>query len=658
MPESEFNAQFFEQFLDDYYAESDEHLLSVRRNLLTLEDSLNAGQAIEKNVLNELFRSFHTLKGISAMANVAPAETLAHFMESYLRDLREGHAALTDEGVHALIESTRKIEEIVAARRAGTDLPPIENEIKLLESVAGDDGESIDSEASANAVSNETGAPAAQKSPLQSARYLFTFTSAAELAERNVNVNSVRERLQAIGTIHKATPAIKEGGKIAFEFIVETAAEESVFEAWHEDGITFEKIESATEKPEILPELPATESQKTGLFGQTNIVRVDLARLDELMLMVGELVISRAKLAEQIRQAENKLPSGEWRSLQEVNQAIERQLRNLRDGVMRVRMIPIGEIFERMKFAVRDLSRETGKRVRLEITGENTEIDKLLVERMLDPLLHLVRNAVSHGIETAEIRRAKGKPPEGIIRLHAATVGETVEIEITDDGGGINRSEIAQLARKRGLIGSGEKFDEAMLMEVLCLPGFSTREEADKTSGRGVGMDVVCRTVGELGGNIKLDTETGKGTGFRIQLPLTLAIADALIVAAGRERFAVPQANVREVIEIKRSAVREFENNEIIEYRGQPLPIIRLAKLFDLEEKNGGAFHAFVVGEGAHAVGIAVDRIIGQSEIVIRAINDPLAQVPGISGATELGDGRVVLILDVAVITRRLKQKI
>jgi two-component system chemotaxis sensor kinase CheA len=195
-------------------------------------------------------------------------------------------------------------------------------------------------------------------------------------------------------------------------------------------------------------------------------------------------------------------------------------------------------------------------------------------------------------------------------------------------------------------------------MEMLCLPGFSTREEADKTSGRGVGMDVVCRTVGDLGGDIRLETEARAGTKFRIQLPLTLAIADALIVAVDRERYAVPQSSVREVIAVERAAVRQFENNEVIEYRGSVLPIIRLAKLFALEDKYRETFHAFVVGEGRQAVGIAVDRVIGQSEIVVRAVKDELVQVPGISGATELGDGRVVLILDVPVLTRRLKQKL
>jgi two-component system chemotaxis sensor kinase CheA len=652
MPETEFNAEFFEQFLDDYFAESDEHLQSVRRNLLAIEDVLAAGRAVEKNILNELFRSFHTLKGISAMANVTAAETLAHYMESYLRGLRDGQIVFTVEGLDALIESTKKLEEIVAARRENSEIPAIAAEINLLESFTAEES------GDGGAASFETGPVAEEESTAADAPYLFTFAPSPELAARDINVNSVRERLQAVGAIRKSTPSVRPGGQIAFEFVVETGADESVFAGWQADGISFEKMESAPESPEIVNETAVSESQKSGLFGQLNVVRVDLARLDELMLMIGELVISRAKLSEQIKQLEDKLPSGDWRGLQELHHAIERQLRNLRDGVMRVRMIPIGEIFERMQFAVRDLARESARRIQLEITGKNTEVDKLLVERMLDPLLHLVRNAASHGIEDAATREARGKPPAGKIRLHAGTVGETVEIEISDDGGGIDRQEVARRARKLGLLKAGEIKDDALLLEILCAPGFSTRDQADKTSGRGVGMDVVRRTVEDLGGIIKLETEAGKGTKFRIQLPLTLAIADALIVTSGGERFAVPQANVREVIEVERSAVREFENNEVIEHRGAALPIIRLSRLFALEENGHQAFHAFVVGEGNQAVGVAVDRVLGQNEIVIRAINDPLAQVAGISGATELGDGRVVLILDVAAITRRLKQKL
>jgi two-component system, chemotaxis family, sensor kinase CheA len=652
MPQSEFNAQFFEQFLDDYFAESDEHLLGIKRNLLAFEDSLKNDQTIEKNILNELFRSFHTIKGISAMANVSDAETLAHYMESYLRLLRDEYTSLTDEGLSVLIESTKKLEEIIAARRDKTETPGINEEVDWLKSLI------LDEEA------NNTNLPllgksaANQKTPSTNPTYLFIFTPAPELAERNINVNSVRERLQTIGVIQKSTPMVQPGGKIAFEFIVSTGTKAAAFADWETDGIRFEKIEvPQPEKPEISGKA-TLESQKSGLFGQSNTVRVDLSRLDELMLMVGEMVISRAKLAEQLRQVENSLPSGQWRNLQEINHSIERQLRNLRDGVMRVRMIPIGEVFERMQFAVRDLVRENGKQIRLHITGENTEIDKLLVERMLDPLLHLVRNSVSHGIEDQKTRESGGKPAEGIIELQAKTIGETVVIEISDDGCGIDRQKVAGRAREQGLLNDQEDLDEEKLLEILCTPGFSTRDEADIASGRGVGMDVVKRTIDELGGLIELKTEVTKGTQFRIQLPLTLSIAASLIVAVEGERFAVPQSNVREVIEIEPKNVRKFENNEVIEYRGAPLPIVRLASLFGLKEKDQRAFYAFVVGEGKQAVGVAVDRVIGQSEVVIRAIKDPLVQVPGISGATELGDGRVVLILDVPAITRRLKQKL
>jgi two-component system chemotaxis sensor kinase CheA len=293
--------------------------------------------------------------------------------------------------------------------------------------------------------------------------------------------------------------------------------------------------------------------------------------------------------------------------------------------------------------------------VKLEITGENTEIDKLLVERMLDPLLHLVRNAISHGIESPAEREAAGKPRTGVVRLRALAEGESAVIEISDDGRGIDGADIKEKARRRGIYIADDDLDSASLLDILCMPGFSTKAEADKASGRGVGMDVVGKVIDELGGTIDLETETSIGTTFTIRLPLTLAIANALIVTVDGERFAVPQSNVREVLSIGAESVTRFENNEIIEYRGEPLPLIRLARVFRLKESGDDPFDAFVVENGKHPVGIAVDRVLGQREIVIRSINDPLGRVAGISGATELGDGRAVLILDVADIARSLR---
>ena len=643
MVDNEFDAQFFEQFLDDFYAEADEHLRSVRRHLLEFEDSLDSNQDFSRNTLNELFRSFHTLKGISAMANVSAAETLAHHMEDYLRLLRDGHISFARTGLEALIDGTKKIEQIVIARRENKEIPNIDAEILRFESMTLSETEKGDRPAS---FTPELREPEQGNSPNKTL-FKFRFEPSSDLADRNININEVRSRLESIGTIQDSKPLIIPDGKVAFEIIVSTDHDESEFIEWQYDGISVERLSELPEHSEDSSFSKDVDSARKGFFGQSNTVRVDLSRLDDLMLKVGELVITRAKLGEQMGQMGRYLPSEHERDLQEITHKFEKQLRDLRDGVMRVRMVPIGEIFERMQFVARDIARETGKRVRLEITGENTEIDKLLVERMLDPLLHLVRNAISHGIESPADRQAVGKPIEGTVGLHAEAEGESVVIEISDDGRGIDLNSVATRAGEGGFVKTHEELDDEGLLEILCAPGFSTKEEADKTSGRGVGMDVVKRIVDDLGGTLTLKTEQSRGTAFMVRLPLTLSIAEALIVTVDNERFAVPQTAIREILEIEPDSVTTFENNEVVEYRGEAMPLVRLAKLFNLVDRRDRSFHAFVIEQGKRSVGIAVDRVIGQREIVVRTINDPLLQVTGVSGATELGDGRAVLILNV-----------
>jgi two-component system chemotaxis sensor kinase CheA len=327
-----------------------------------------------------------------------------------------------------------------------------------------------------------------------------------------------------------------------------------------------------------------------------------------------------------------------------------RQLRDLRESVMRVRMVQIGEIFERMTFVVRDLARESGKKIVVQLSGGETEIDKFLVERMMDPLMHLVRNAVSHGLETVAAREAQGKRSEGLLSLSAMTAGERIVIKIADDGRGIDRNVVLARARARGLGHAGAELDDEALLELICTPGFSTRDEADRESGRGVGMDVVKKATEELGGRVSLATKLGHGTTFTIELPLTLAVAEALIVSVNGQRFAVPQSGVREVLEVESASTKVLENNEIILYRGKVLPLLRLARVFEMNHERGDKFHVLVIGDEINAVGLAVDRILGQREIVVRAIKDPLAQSRGIAGATELGDQRVVLILDISAL--------
>jgi two-component system chemotaxis sensor kinase CheA len=627
-PDSEAADNFGEQFLDDYYAECDEHIAAVRRHLLALDQQVGEGR-IDSALLDELFRSFHTIKGISGMVGFREEEQLAHRIEDTLRAVRQGDLSLNLDSINGLIESVALLDRRLAARRSKAPLPVLP-------------GEDTTATLPANA------AGAAGTEPL----LIFTveFTPTLALAERGININSLRARMQEIGEILKSTPKVKGQGEISFQFQVRTRVNLMALPEWNSEG-----LETKADAP-----VPVEIHRPAPKVASSNVVRVDLVRLDELIRTVGEMVTSRARMEDQVKQVRKSLPSPEWRAMFESTQTMARLLRDLRDGVMRVRMVQVGEIFDRMQFVVRDMARESGKRVIVDVVGQETEIDKFLIERLMDPLLHLVRNAVSHGLERPDERRAAGKPPEGRLTLRATTTGENVSIEIADDGRGIDVERVAERARTTGLLAAGVPLDDARLLELICYPGFSTRTEADRESGRGIGMDVVKSTVEALTGTLSFSTHRNLGSRFCIELPLTLAMADALIVAVQGQTYAVPQSTVREVFEVDPSAVRALESNEIIAHRGSALPLFRLSKFFNLSEpqhSRDGRFHVFVTGAGTNALGIAVDRIVGHQEIVVRTIGDSLVQVPGIAGATDLGDEKVVLILDVPALRRSALQE-
>jgi two-component system, chemotaxis family, sensor kinase CheA len=647
----------FADFIDDYFVECDEHLGIARQSLLALEASVDQPQ-VDRGRLEELFRSFHSVKGLSAMVGVVEAEKLAHQMESYLSALRAERIRLTTGGLETLIGGVLMLERVIGARREHRPPPSVDALLAQFAAlVRADRGAALPLATPAAAGkpmeldADKTRALAAALAHGKQV-WRFTFVPAPELAARNVNVNAIRQRLQTIGDLIHAAPVVLPGTGIAFTFIVATQHPEATFVPWRTDALTYAPYAAPP------PEPVAPSSATTSSLMPPNMVRVDLGRLDDLMRMVGELVISRARLAESLRRIESRVPGGEMRALHETNQAIERQLRDLREGVMRVRLVPVREIFARMQFVVRDLTREYGKKVSLTLSGQETEIDKLLVERMMDPLLHLVRNAVSHGLESAEERVRAGKSPEGSLMLRASTTGETIVIEVEDDGRGIDAAAVVERARGVGLVPADATSDSVVLLDILSAAGFSTRDEADRTSGRGVGMAVVRTVIEELGGSMSLETEPGVGTHFTIHLPLTLAIADALIVTVSGQTFAVPQVAVREVLQVEPANLRVLENNELIPYRAGVLPLVRLTAFFGHPEPPGGSFHTLVVGTGRNTVGLAVERVIGLREIVVRPLADVLLRVPGIAGVTELGDGRVVLILDAVPLARAARKQL
>jgi two-component system chemotaxis sensor kinase CheA len=628
---------FLAGFMDDYFAEFEEHLGTIRRLLLALEGSI--GRPADPAVLEELFRSFHSIKGISGMVELREAEMLAHHMESFLRVLRQRHVPVTTVGVDALIRGVAALERTIAARRANETMPSPDEAIAQVDAATSDAGP------------ENTPAPEAEAA-VPSWRLLFV--PSPELLAQGINVDQIRTRLRAVGTIVDAIPKVLPTG-IAFEFRLAGEIDADTMAALVANGVTVDRIEGAAAGP-AAPDAGSTDEFTTAApLTSSHVVRVELARLDELMRMIGDLVISRARLEDALAHAERHLPPREWRAIQENASLIERQLKELREGVTRVRLVPVREIFQRMPFVVRDLSRESGTRIRLELRGQQTEIDKYLIERMMDPVLHLVRNAVSHGFESAAERVAAGKPAEGTLALSAAGIGDSVLLEVADDGRGIDVEAVAERARALGVPLPDGGMNETTLLEVICAPGFSTRDETDRVSGRGVGMSVVRQTVLELNGRLSLSTVRGSGTRFTIELPLTLSIADALIATVGDRTFAVPQSAVREVLEVDPSSLRQVEDREITPFRDGVLPIVRLSRVFNLEARPRRALHVFVIGSGLDQMGVAVDRIVGQREIVVRSMADALIRVDGIAGATDLGDGRVVLILDLSVLARQVR---
>ena len=622
---------FIDAFMAEYLAECDEHLTAVRRVLL---DAERRDGTLTPSALEELFRSFHSIKGLSGMVEVREAEQLAHHMESYLRALRGRSTGMTRAGLATLIEATQALEQVIARRRRHESAPVFDGLVERLNALPTD--------ATERRLAADTH-PQNEARP----RWRVVFSPSADLAARGIGVDRVRALLTDAGDIVEASPLVSSDGGIQFTFVIEGLLGDSDVAEWSEKGLTFTRLPDAAAEQTSDAAPPAPEpSIGAGVLAPSHYVRVDLARLDDLMRMIGDLVIGRARLADALSRIEPRVPPIEWRPVQEHSLSLERQLRDLREGVMRVRLVPVSEIFRRMPLVVRDLAREMGKQVILETEGQDTEIDKFLVERMLDPMLHLVRNAMSHGIETPEERASIGKPPDARITLRAASVGDLVVLEVADDGRGVSADAVAAQARAAGLSVPEGPLGNDDLLAILCAPGFSTRTEADRASGRGVGMAVVDTTVHELGGKLSLDTAPGQGTRFVIELPITLAITDAILARVGTQVFAVAQSAIREVIEVAPESIRAIENNELAPYRDGVLPIVRLSRLFTLEARPGRALHVFVVGQGHGMVGLAVDRIIGQREIVVRTLADALVKVEGVVGATDLGDGRAVLILD------------
>jgi two-component system chemotaxis sensor kinase CheA len=401
-----------------------------------------------------------------------------------------------------------------------------------------------------------------------------------------------------------------------------------------------------THQPTLSPVKENKPDTPVAAIGDSGSIRVSVEKIDELMNTVGELVITQAMLSQLGTAMEG--PNAE--KLRAGLAQLERNTRELQESVMRVRMLPISFVFSRFPRMVRDIAQRLGKQIDLKLTGEQTELDKTVLEKIGDPLVHLVRNSIDHGIEMPDARIAAGKPAAGTVHLDACHRGGNIAVEVSDDGGGLDKDRILAKARQRGLVGPNDALTDDQIHDLIFLPGFSTAEKTTDLSGRGVGMDVVRRNVKELGGKIELRSEQGKGSRFIITLPLTLAIVDGQSVAVGSETYIIPLISIVESMRLKETAISRLSgHNEVFSFRGDYLPIIRLHELFGVEPRARALHEGLVViaeGDGRR-VGLFVDDLLGQQQVVIKSLEANYGHVEGVSGATILGDGSVALILDV-----------
>jgi two-component system chemotaxis sensor kinase CheA len=714
------------EFLEGFLEESGEHLQSINRNLLRLEELVErqdldshaeamAAVAIERvELLNTLFRSFHTLKGLSGMVGLTDASRLSHAMEAVLSSLQREEYALTTMVVDALLQGTNALAEVIDARRsaeinaADVSSPDITVPLRVLDrlresgsiTVAEEDAAEtspVDVDSPGGVQLDETlpglGAyPEVVKSLgdlerqklLAAARAgetinVAVFRSSVERATRGENVDQVRQQIVQVGSLIKAIPAMRNGAiHFLFLFSTKKPVEEGAI-------VADEVAQLALQLPEPAQPARPTDRATVRAAGSSPVVRVDLERLDELMRYAGELITLRARLGANLAQLEG-VPGPLKRELTNTYQQFGRSLRDLRRAILHARMVPLAETFKRMPLVARDLARASQKEVRLVIQGETTEVDKLLVERILDPLIHLVRNAITHGIETPEERTALGKPARGRIVLCGIPEGDHIRIEVSDDGRGLDLNRVAEKAAALGWLPPGSAISTDEALEFITRPGFSTRDRADLSAGRGVGLDVVRRMVSAFGGKLSMVTEAERGTTFQMRLPLTLVVVDALFVRAGKQQFAVQRDDVERIIEIDPSAVVTAESGMLLQAGQDYFVLHPLADLLRVPAA-GGRSHAaggrsHEAGGRSHAAGgrsptgrwlglvaraddeahraaggarpvLVVDAVMDLQEVVVHTLADPLVARPGVDGATEQGDGSVVLILDIPALLRQ-----
>jgi two-component system chemotaxis sensor kinase CheA len=661
-----------DQAREEFFAESQENLEQLSRDLVKLDEGRAQGK-FDPEVLNDAFRAVHSIKGLAGLFGMPAIAELSHHLENLLDGLRLGRTKLNAEILDLLFEAVGVFHHIIRseADQAAPAPPPLDDLLARLDRAGLNEATVTSDPLSAFALDPGLLAVLTEyeehrlRENVKEGRVLYRVRATFPLDTIDKRLEEVKGALRPLGEAIAFLPSADGGSAQEIELDIlfgSTASQSDIAAALggRRCSVTLIPRAGATHAPgpaagAAPTAATAEEPLEASLRSVAQTVRVDIRKLDSLMNLVGELGNVRAGLDEVLdllRQDRTRLALS--RTMHREMRSLERKLDELQAGVLDIRMVPLGQVFDKLSRVVRKLSRDAGKEIRLTISGGDTELDKLIVEELSDPLMHVIRNAIDHGIETPAERRAAGKGDVGTVRISAEQRGSHVVIDIADDGRGLDEERLREKAIERGLLGAAEA--EALspreAHNLIFLPGVSTKAIPDQISGRGVGMDVVKTNIARLSGIIDVSSQKGQGTHLSIQLPVTLAIVQALVVRAAGRTFCIPLNSVLESLRIGTEEVTTLSRREVMTLRGQTLPLVRIERLFELSTNRPPPRRCFVVvvGLAQHRVGLVIDELVGQEDIVVKSLGTALDGTPGIAGATELGGKRTVLVLDVAAI--------
>lgn len=672
---------FSEDEVSVFLDELDEKIQVLNDGFLTLERD-----GRHQSTIQEIFRAAHTVKGSSAIMGYDRMSALTHEMENLFDRLRQGQMQVSSEMVDVLFEALdalKALREGIIGDGAEVDTDPVLARLKSFEDGGATDEGVAPSAAAAAAPAVDSGFSEAEVEVMREALLVgLTPYRVAVRLDASCQMKAARaliifRNLDELGDVIRSLPPAEDLQEGRFDDVFEvvllsredpdhihnqliTVAEVSTVQVEPVSSVDAGVDEVAATTADAAVRAGAEQAAESGHTEQRQVVRtvrIDVEKLDNLMNLVGELVIERTRLDRFAHVVGEQLGNDEMlETLEGITNHLGQVTGDLQEQIMKARMLPIAQVFNRFPRMVRDLAHKLGKEIELVIEGRETELDRNVIEVIGDPLLHLVRNAIDHGIEAPDERVRHGKPGRGIVSLRACHQENHIVIRVEDDGRGMDPEVLRRKAIDKGIMDeeTARRMRDAEALHLIFIPGFSTAENVTDLSGRGVGGDVVKNQIESFGGTVDVESTPGKGSCFTIKLPLTLAIIRALMVEVARQVYAFPLVNVQEIMHFAASDVRMVRNNEVVVVRGSVLPLVRLRRLFGYDDKEVDKLCVVIIGAGDSRVGVVVDGLLGEQEIVIKTLGELLGRISGLAGATILGDGRVALIVDVRALVREI----